>query len=352
MDVKTIDKILCWIPFKSLRKELKKFLLSYLDLYNKLKDIKEWNNIKYMEVCDFELLLSFRKEFEKDNDFYKKYIELTHNLDEISINIVNDIFSKVSNYDKIDDPVYFSYEELKNLNKFASNYWSKLIKKNDVYIWGKYILPINSFSEEIFYAKAGLVYLNNVECLKNKNILDIGGSIGETSIVFSEYTNKNVYVFEPFESNYNMIIKTLELNNVNNVIPIRAALGESNEEISIFSDGNVNGSRKIDEEKSEINSVEENINMITLDSYVFENNIEVGLISVDIEGYEENFIMGAINTIKTQKPTLILSIYHNYNQFFNLKHIIESLNLGYRFKIIKHSKPQIITETKLIAECY
>ena len=91
--------------------------------------------------------------------------------------------------------------------------------------------------------------------------------------------------------------------------------------------------------------------MVTLDSYVKENNIEVGLIKTDLEGFEQPFLRGAIETIKEQKPVLIISIYHNYSDFFEIKPMLENLNLGYKFKIIEpKALESAIVSTLLLAE--
>ena len=122
-------------------------------------------------------------------------------------------------------------------------------------------MPKNQFEIEVFYDKSGMNYIKNINQVKNKNIIDAGGFIGDSAIVFSDYTDKNVYSFEPF-------------------------------------------------------------------------------------------LKGAIETIKEQKPVLIISIYHNYSDFFEIKPMIENLNLGYKFRIIRNKSPQLITETKLLAEVY
>ena len=93
----------------------------------------------------------------------------------------------------------------------------------------------------------------------------------------------------------------------------------------------------------------EKIEITTIDDYVEKNNIEVGLIKSDIEGAELSLLRGAINTIKQQKPVLVISIYHNTNDFFEIKKLIESLNLGYKFKIEKNPN-RILIDTVLIAE--
>ena len=48
----------------------------------------------------------------------------------------------------------------------------------------------------------------------------------------------------------------------------------------------------------------------------------------------------------------MISIYHNYDDFFNIKPLIESWNLGYKFKIIKPKIDCLILETVLLAEVY
>jgi len=90
--------------------------------------------------------------------------------------------------------------------------------------------------------------------------------------------------------------------------------------------------------------------MITLDSFVDKFGLEVGLIKVDIEGYEREFLKGAEKTIREQRPTLIISIYHHAADFFDIKPIIESWNLGYRFKVYKPVDFSISREVLLIAE--
>lgn len=215
-------------------------------------------------------------------------------------------------------------------------------------------MPENNFEMEAFYGKYGMDYVKNLNQVKNKNIIDAGGYIGDSAILFSDYTDKNVYSFEPFLHHYNMMLKTIELNEKNNIIPVNIALGNENKELSLYSSGNLNMGLSIEanSKQSDINQIENKVKMVTLDSYVKENNIEVGLIKTDLEGFEQPFLKGAINTIKEQKPVLIISIYHNYSDFFEIKPMIENLNLGYKFKIVKPKSIQVITETKLLAEVY
>ena len=97
-------------------------------------------------------------------------------------------------------------------------------------------------------------------------------------------------------------------------------------------------------------TISEKVPMIRVDDYVREHKIKVGLIKVDIEGAEQSFLRGAKETICKQKPTLLISIYHNVDDFLDIKPMIESWNLGYKFKVFKPTIGSVSAETLLICE--
>ena len=130
------------------------------------------------------------------------------------------------------------------------------------------------------------------------------------------------------------------------VIPIKQALGSCEQEIEINIQSSGSSINRIIQE----NPPKELIKVNTLDKFVEDKKLEVGLIKVDIEGFEQEFINGALNTIKNQKPTLLISIYHFVDDFFNIKPFIESLNLGYSYRIIKPIDGGIRGEILLICE--
>ncbi|WP_302272955.1 FkbM family methyltransferase [Brachyspira aalborgi] len=342
MTSKTIDNIVWFIPFRKLRDNIRDFMNF---IYKKLLPMQAWDSF---------FIADFREAIKNDTNFYKKYFNLIKNFDNESVEIINNIVGKISNYNNIDEPVYFSQSQSQKIKKLSEEYNNKIIKINEeLFIYDKYILPFNQFEIEVFYDKSGMNYIKNINQVKNKNIIDAGGFIGDSAIVFSDYTDKNIYSFEPFLQNYNLMLKTIELNKKNNIIPVNMALGNENKEISIYSNSDTaNSGLSVETKQSDINSFENKVKMVTLDSYVKENNIEVGLIKTDLEGFEQSFLRGAIETIKEQKPVLIISIYHNYSDFFEIKPMIENLNLGYKFRIIKNRLNKVISEIKLLAEIY
>ncbi len=347
MTSKTIDNIVWFIPFRKLRDNIR----DYMNFtYNKINETNEIN--KPILAWDRYFFIHFRKKIKNDTNFYQKYLNLIKNFDNESVEIINNIVGKICNYNNIDEPVYFSQSQSQKIKELSEEYNNKIIKINEeLFIYDKYILPFNQFEIEVFYDKNGMNYIKNINQVKNKNIIDAGGFIGDSAIVLSDYTDKNVYSFEPFLQNYNLMLKTIELNKKNNIIPVNMALGNENKEISIYSNNDTaNSALSVKTKQSDINSFENKVKMVTLDSYVKENNIEVGLIKTDLEGFEQSFLKGAIETIKEQKPVLIISIYHNYSDFFEIKPMLENLNLGYKFRIIKNRSNNVILETKLLAE--
>lgn len=344
MDKKIIDEIVWWIPFKKLRNNIRIYL------NNKLDDDP-------MEAYDIEWVKKFIKSLKEDKNFIKKYKILMKNLDKDSIetisNIIIKVFKIINNIDSYKSII--NGEELKSVVKMYNEYLSKIIKINDeCYLYEDYVLPVNKFEKCIFYSKLSIEYINNLHNIKNRDIIDAGAFIGDSGIMLSKYTNKNVYCFEPFKNTYDIMLKTIELNNIKNIVPVNLALGNENSKITSFYDPQnaVNGCNSLINNNNDVYTNEEIINMITLDEFVYKNNLEVGLIKTDLEGFEQEFLKGAINTIKKHKPVLLISIYHNYSDFFDIKPMIEDLNLGYKFKIVKPIDNTIILETTLIAEIY
>ena len=87
----------------------------------------------------------------------------------------------------------------------------------------------------------------------------------------------------------------------------------------------------------------------TIDTFVEENKLDVGYITVDVEGAEMDLLNGAINTIKTQRPILIISLYHRARDFFEIIPWVADLNLGYEFEIFKEKPASFIAD--IVVQC-
>ena len=179
-------------------------------------------------------------------------------------------------------------------------------------------------------------------------MIDVGGFIGDSALNFQSFTNKNIYSFEATSHNYNLMLQTLKLNNTNRIVPVKKGLGSEKTTMTISI---LDSASSLIRDNTPYGSTQsEEIELITLDSYVKEHNLKIGLIKVDIEGFEMEFLKGAKETICSQKPAMILSIYHQASDFFDIKPILESWNLGYTFRIYKPIDYNISLETTLMCE--
>ncbi len=269
------------------------------------------------------------------------------NLNRILDRITN-IVTRVKQHKSIDDKYIYSEEELKSL-KISKDLSNNISYVNNYYQYDKYKLPLKAFSPSVFVYKHGMDTLKTFNNIGDKIILDVGTCLGDSILIFRDYTTNPIIGFEPVQETYNLAIQTLELNKIENAKIENFALGNKNETIEINISPEHLEWASIDGRKTDI---KESIICTTLDEYVLKNNLQVGLIKVDIEGFEPKFLEGAINTIKEQKPILLISIYHNYNDFYKIKPWLEDLNLGYKFDFFKGIDGDPVGETLLIGEVY
>ena len=285
-------------------------------------------------------------------DSAQRFNALISGLDNESKNTVSDIIHRmevISDGDKALRDI-FSQREQDEFVRMNDEFKSKIVKLNDnLYYYNGYYLPVNQFDSSVFFSRYGIDKLTTLDSVRNKHIIDAGGYVGDTALLFSSYTDKSIHVFEASPSNMDIIRETIRLNNLDNIVPVSKALGEKSG-TATFSLGERNSCNSLVERPGYNYPNHIEVPVITLDDYVRENNLEVGLIKVDIEGGEQLLLKGAVETIRTQHPILLISIYHSANDFFEIKPMIEKMCDKYTFRIIKPANSAIVIETILLAE--
>lgn len=332
-----INKAVWWIPFKNKRNNLRNKLIDIID--DKTKN-------KYSD----EILcypLNWLKYIDSDN-FLVKLKNLIKDLDDDSIETVLYFLNRIIKfYRKSDNRLkYMNSKEIID-NKFMIEKTNMVLDFEDYQYYNgmKLTNKINmSYKAGQNFSNIHSYELLFNKCMKDidisdKNILDIGACYGDTSIFLATKTNKIVYAFEPVKKTYNFLLKTIELNQNKNIIPFNLGIsnhiGNSQIYIPTYEGYNDLTSASISNTFNKKDIVVENISLTTVDNFVEEKNIRVGFIKVDIEGEEQKFLEGAKRTIIKQRPYMVISIYHNESDFFDIKPIIESYNADYGFRIVK-----------------
>ena len=283
-------------------------------------------------------------------DFPEKFVRLTSGMDEKSCQTVIRILTRIRRAigtKKILVDLY-AQDEQEELRLVRGIFRSEIMEvSGDLFAWRNYLLPIRHFEASVFYYRHGLRALRHPELAKGKAVIDAGGFIGDSALIFQELGASAIYTFEPIPENFARIKRTLELNRIANVVPENIALGAESGTVAMRTAGSCSSVKKEDSARQgECVTVP----MRALDDYCREHSLQVGLIKTDLEGAEMDFLAGAKRTICEQRPILLVSIYHSPRDFFEIKPLIESWNLGYIFRVYHPTISDISSETLLIGE--
>jgi len=160
---------------------------------------------------------------------------------------------------------------------------------------------------------------------KNGIALDVGANIGVVSIPLSK-VYKQVISFEPFPATYALLLKNINENKVNNIIPMNCAMGDTPRDTITLSDTVFKIDYRDKKDKGttvRVDSTAEDVHygnisigegsvtacMISIDSLNLSN---VSLLKVDVEGAEPLVFMGAQETIRRCRPVILFE--HNDNK--------------------------------------
>ncbi len=140
-------------------------------------------------------------------------------------------------------------------------------------------------------------------------ILDIGANIGSHSVYWAlERNAKKVYSFEPLEYTYEILKQNIQLNSLE-------------ERVKIFNFGLYNA-----DTKASVNSYNQanigntsfspnntgHFELKTLDSLKIPEKID--LMKIDVEGAEVEVLLGAENTIKANKPVIVIESFNRKSE--------------------------------------
>lgn len=161
----------------------------------------------------------------------------------------------------------------------------------------------------------------------NRNILEIGGHCGTSTVVYSSYlSNVNkVYVYEPQLNMYNLLLKNINQNDLQNkIIPFNSGVfcynGEGKMNDIDLDGGGGNVSKRYNEENNlncnfggiGLGSEGEQVKLVTIDSMELEN---IGFIHCDAQG-SENFIFSkATETITKYRPVILYENNKDYAKY-------------------------------------
>lgn len=294
--------------------------------------------------------------FEND-DYYENYEKLVKGLSVeqkqfIHLTISRALYLYSAQYEILTD---FTVDELMEQMRFNSEITSKIIYNSaeDYYQYDKYKLPLNFFESTIFLYKMDFDKIKHPEKVNGKDIIDAGAFCGDSALILNEmFKPARIFCFEPEDSCYNSLLRTIQLNEPDtaNFTPIKRGLWNKIENREMVSSGAASSIMLAETIENLQNKSQ--IPITTIDNFAEEHNLDVGLIKIDVEGFDYEVLQGAENTIRKFKPVIMGSIYHNAQQFFEFKPLLESWDLGYKFHFDKKNPNKFLNEIIVTCEVY
>lgn len=153
--------------------------------------------------------------------------------------------------------------------------------------------------------------------VEGRQVVDIGGFIGDTAIYFALKGAKYIYAYEPYPDSFEIAKKNILYNNLENKITLfNKAVGK--EKGHIFLNQNVEGYPS-----SELTISEKGIkvDIVTLEEIANGFNLNDAILKMDCEGCEYDIILNSKKDTLRRFSQIMIEYHHSFE---NLKHILES----------------------------
>lgn len=183
--------------------------------------------------------------------------------------------------------------------------------------------------------------LDIIPACKEEVFVDLGAFTGDTIKDFIEIYGdhyKKIYAYEMTKQSMQELKENLK--NIPRIIYKQKAVAD---ELGM-------GSIKIHEISTSSNQLEiTEVGELEVTSLDDDINEKITILKMDIEGSELKALKGAENHILKDKPKLLLSIYHGYEELLTLWEYLEKLNLSYHYYLRYYGGPIFPTEIVLFA---
>jgi FkbM family methyltransferase len=204
----------------------------------------------------------------------------------------------------------------------------------------------------------GTYEINSITCIQNHLqkggvFFDIGANIGCHSLIAAEKVGENgqIHAFEAISKTYKKLQANIELNGFKNIHTNQVAVYNKSATLDFYIANDDNLGMSSLYQRKDISTNLEQVEAITLDSYVQNNRIEkIDFIKIDIEGAELSAIQGMQETLRHFKPNLLIEIseeiIHETNQS-SLGIISLLQQLGYSMYALTESGDLIETQIEI-----
>lgn len=161
--------------------------------------------------------------------------------------------------------------------------------------------------------------------IKDKVFIDCGAFNGDSAFFLSKYDPQLILSFEPSAANCALYRENMKNSGIENIELIQAGISDEAGFMLLEEGGEI----------SKLNPREGyKVDVVALDDFLQKNpHGKIGLIKADLEGMGLKMVKGAIETIKRDRPVLLLSIYHNRDEFLGIYQYLKENVSDYHYKV-------------------
>jgi FkbM family methyltransferase len=170
----------------------------------------------------------------------------------------------------------------------------------------------------------------------NPTVLDIGSYIGGSAIWFSIKAGAKVVIaVEPNDYAYKLLVENIKLNKLEGIInPISSIIGNE----KYYPSSTLLKQLNVTNEHNISSKIFENKSRKSIDELLENRKDKIDFIKISAKGSEYEIIKGAVNTIKKDRPLILLEVYtsgsiapiNNFDTVDNSMRLLSLLSdLGY-----------------------
>lgn len=320
-------------------KQLNFYYIDYIgDMMNKI-DYEFYSLIKKLELMSKEeVYLNIKNRYLSLNEELRNNIETFLN----SFNYWGKLGYINNDFEEINNVVNFLKNNLTDLVVFYQNLKDYKSRKILLAILRNYyyydFTMLNEVPDTCYkhYFDPDLV-----KTTKDTVFVDVGSYIGDSVDDFldtylEEY--KKIYCYEVTKSSIAILKDKFIFNE--DIIIKNKALYDKKTTLSL-------NASSVDNSANTINDNNGDIEAVSLDEDI---NEKIDIIKMDIEGAECKALEGAKKHIKNDSPTLLISIYHGFNDLIRIPKLIKSFNKNYNFYLRYYGGNVFPTEIVLVAK--
>lgn len=184
--------------------------------------------------------------------------------------------------------------------------------------------------------------LDIISQTKNEILVDLGAYIGDTVLDYIDTYGTNsydkIYCYEITDSSYALLKNNL--SKYENIVYKKLGISDKTETMYLDTNSNSSSANRV----TETGNIK--VKLTSLDEDIQE---PITTIKMDIEGGEQKAILGSRNHIQKDNPKLLISVYHNFDDLFEIPKMIAKINPNYHYYLRNYGGNIFPTEIVLFA---